>query len=243
MQSLSSYLRLALGGLFLEVPVFRAQRDAADGLRRGFLLVLLVGLIVASAALIGALVGSFINPQAATLAENAYTALRESAYFQSLPADQQAALDVDFLTQLFAVFVPGWQSGIVGLALTPTLYVFGWLVYGVVAHLAARALGGLATLKQTLACTALSSAAYLFNIVEVAPLALSVQFLSQLPLALSAAQASVVFLLGLFINIIALREAHALNSRRAVAAALVGPLLLSLVLIGFVCAVLVLAVR
>ena len=74
----------------------------------------------------------------------------------------------------------GWQiakalapspSALVGIITTPLSLLFVWLIYGVLAHLSARILGGQGSVGQTLACTALAVAPQLLNVITVLPFA------------------------------------------------------------------------
>ena len=55
------------------------------------------------------------------------------------------------------------------IVLFPVGMILLWLVWGVVAHLAARLLGGKGTLSQTLGATALAEAPQLLSLVTVIP--------------------------------------------------------------------------
>ena len=70
----------------------------------------------------------------------------------------------------------GWSWPQVGwIVLAPFLLVVQWLLYGLVGHGVARALGGTGRLTQTLGATALMVAPQVFVLLEVIPFA-SVSF-------------------------------------------------------------------
>ena len=103
-------------------------------------------------------------------------------------------------------------SALVGIITTPLSLLIVWFVYGLLAHLSARILGGKGSAGQTLACTALAVAPQLLNVVMVLPFA----------------QAAGVSTWTLVCNFSAIRSAHGLNGWRALVATLL-PLVLAII--------------
>jgi Yip1 domain len=238
---MQSLVRLALSGLLLERPVFRELRDAPDGLRRGLLLVLAVGLAVGLAALIGSLGASLINPAPAEIARVLYEEISATAWFTAQASAVQEQISPEILRTVVGLAVPGLSAGLMSLALAPLFGLLAWLFYGLFAHLMARLFGGRASLSQTLSCTALASGAQLLGLGQLFPVALVVPLLGQVPTLLNLSQALAVSLLSLLGNYLALREAHELAPWRAFWAAILGPfVLLTLFGCGY-CALIVLA--
>ena len=95
---------------------------------------------------------------------------------------------------------------------------FVWLLYGVVAHLCARLMGGQGNLGQTLGCTALAIAPQLLNLVTFLPY---------------VAVGGVVGAWTLLCRYVALKTCHRLTWNRALAATLL-PYVAFLVLISFI---------
>jgi hypothetical protein len=225
MQSVLSLFRLGLGGILLEPQAFRAQRDAPNGLRRGFLLVLLVGLLVGLAALIGNLGEYLAQPSPTAVAQTIADGLRAMPWFAKVaaanpefPAQFDRSLGQAF--QSLSLLNGGGLAGsLAGVIAAPLLLVLGWLIYGLLCHLMARALGGKASLGQTLACVAVASGVNLLGAVQIIPFA----------------QVSGTTLLGLAASYVAIREAHGLPPWRAFWAAVIGPILLMLLLAGLFC--------
>jgi hypothetical protein len=231
MQSVLSLFRLGFDGLLLNPLAYRDQRDSPDGLRRGFALVALVGLLIGIASLIGNL-GEYVSqPSAAAVNKTIYDGLRAMPWFTQLSAlDSQfpARFDQIFaqVTQITqAVSGGGLIGSLIGVGATPLLMLVSWLLFGTIAHLMARALGGRATISQTLACTALAAFVNVLSIVELIPFA----------------QVAGTTLLGLVASYVAIREAHGLPPWRAFWATMLGPALLALILIALACVVLALA--
>lgn len=225
MESLSTILRLGLGGLLLDPPAFQAQRDAPDGLRRGFALVALVGLLVGAAAWVGDIGEYLTTPDPAAFSETLYSGITGLPLYRQL-AEQSpelsAAFDQAFAQPQAGLLGPAPLAGALGLVATPLFYLLGWALFGSIVHIAARAFGGAATYRQTLACTALASGANLLALVQVVPYA----------------QVAATTILGLIATYIAVREAHGLQPWRAFWAVSLGPLLLAVVGGGLLCCVL-----
>lgn len=224
MQSLLTVFRLGLGGLFLEPESYRAQRDAPNGLQRGLLLVLLVGLLVGVAGAIGDIFEALAQPSPVAIINTLDAGLRAMPWYGEL-----SEADPGFPAQFDTIFAQirqfgaggGLLGGLSGILTTPLLAVVGWLIYGAFAHLVARALGGTAGIGQTLSCTALAAGVQLLALVQVIPFA----------------QAASTGLLGLLACYVAIREAHSLSPWRSFGAAMLGPILLGLLLVGLACVI------
>jgi hypothetical protein len=231
MQSVLSLFRLALDGLLLNPLAYRDQRDSPDGLRRGFALVTMIGLIVGVAALIGDL-GEYVSqPSVAAVMQATYDGTHALPLFQQL-SEANPAFPAKFdqiFNQLSQVLQAAIGGGLIrslsSVITTPLLMLFSWLFFGAIAHLMARTLGGRATFSQTLACTALAAGVNILGVVQVIPFA----------------QVAGTTLLGLVASYVAIREAHGLPPWRAFWATTLGPALLALILIALSCVVLVLA--
>jgi hypothetical protein len=232
MQSVRSLFRLGLDGLLLNPLAYREQRDSPDGLRRGFALVAIVGLVVGIATLIGNL-GEYVSqPSAETVAKTIHDGLRAMPWFNqisTLDAKFPAQFDQIFtqITQTIQVISGGGLIGsLAGVITTPLIMLVSWLFFGAIAHLMARTLGGHAAFSQTLACTALAAGVNILGVIEVVPFA----------------QVASTALFGLVATYVAIRESHGLPPWRAFWATMLGPALLVIILIGFACVGLVLMI-
>jgi hypothetical protein len=110
---------------------------------------------------------------------------------------------------------PSPARSLLGVVAAPLGLIVTWLIYGVLAYLFARLLGGAGTLNQTLGATALAAAPQLLNVLTVLPFV-------------------VIFSLGtwtLLCNYMALRTVHGLSWQRSVAAALLPSVVLVLLAI------------
>jgi hypothetical protein len=222
MQAIRDYLRLGMGGLFLDLQVYREQRDAPDGMKRGFVLVVLIGVIVGLATMIGQIFQSLVVPNPNQLAQTVYQGLTDLPLYDLALAndpgfaeDFQQGFDQTFpLIQQLLGENASLLSGVTGFVVTPFLFTLGWLIFGTFAHLIARLLGGQGALGQTLGCTALATGVNLLAIIQVVPFAR--------PSLLA------IPLFSLIANYVALREAHQLAPWLAFWATFAGPLLVGL---------------
>jgi hypothetical protein len=230
MDAQPSLVRLALGGLLLDPRAYRAQRDHPAGLRRGLVLVLLIGLLVGLAALIGDLGESLTQPDPRAVSEVVLRGLTSMPWYQDALVESPelaANLEQAFGQPGALPFTPSPLSSAAGVVLTPLFGLLGWLISGTVVHIAAKAFGGAARFGQTLAVTALASSASLLGLVQVVPYA------EQIPGSLAVASG----LLGLIATYVGVREAHGLPGWRSFWAVLIGPLLLSVLAVALYCCV------
>ncbi|WP_298401982.1 Yip1 family protein [uncultured Chloroflexus sp.] len=219
MESLTYLFRLSTAGLFLDTDTFRSQRDNPAALRDGFLVVLLVGIAVGVASFIGSLLTVLSSPDPQAIFTIVQRELERTPFITELQRGNPAFDLTPIFTLLtqFAVFLR-W-GGLIDAVLTPFLYLLGWLIYGVIAHLAARSLGGEGSLAQTLGCTALASGANWLAVVQIVPFA-------------QVAGTTILGLIGCYLG---LRAAHNLPAWRAFWAALIGPMVLVVLLMLIGC--------
>lgn len=230
MESLSTIVRLGLGGLFLEPRAYQAQRDMPGGAGRGAALVALVALLVAAATLIGDLGEYLTQPDPALVSETLYSGLTAMPWYEELTASSpELAASFEQLFNQTGGFslTPSPMTGVISLFASPLIALISWLIMGAVVHVAARAFGGGARFGQTLACTAVASGAGLLGLVQVVPYA------ETIPGALLLATST----LGLLSTYVAVREAHGLPPWRSFWAVLIGPTLLTVLLAGLYCCV------
>lgn len=228
MEAPPSLVRLALGGFLLDPRVYRAQRDDVAGLRRGLLLVLLIGLMGGVAAFIGDLGEYFTQPSPQLVAETIYNGLVAMPWFE---AASQTNPELGLLLEQTLIgpgavsFTPSPLTSALGILIAPVAGLISWLVSGAFAHIAARAFGGTARFAQTMAATALASSAGLLGLVQAVPYA------ELFPGSLLVASS----VLGLIATYVAVRETHGIAPWRSFWAVVIGPLLLSMLLVSLYC--------
>lgn len=222
---MGDYLRLALGGFFLNTEVYREQREASNGFQRGLVLVLLIGILSGVAAAIGQVGQALLSPSPQQIAETVYEGLLTTPWYeQRAEADPAFRQNIDDLYQqvllsLNTVAGGGVLRGLAAVITVPLGILLRWLIIGALLHLVARLFGGNGSFGQSLACLALASSAELLNLVQIVPYA----------------QVAATSVLGLIASYIALREAHQLEPMPAFWATLTMPIIFGLLFICGVC--------
>ena len=232
MQSISTWVRLVWRALFLRTDAYEEVRQAESPFGKGLLIILVVGVIIALAGLVGAVLEWAATPDLKAIQDTVYKGLIAMPWYQEMMVRTP-----DFPAEFERWYTWGWtlarwlgasslSSAAGNLVLTPLGLVVRWLVYGLLAQLFARLLKGQASLGQTLGCTALAVAPQLLNLAQVLP------FLSV---------GGVVGTWTLLCRYVALKQAHRLSWGRALAATLLPTLVLivlGLILVGVGAAIL-----
>lgn len=153
---------LVLRALFLDSDAYNQLRDDDNPFMEGLFLVVIIGVMTALLNLIGQLLAWAGTP--------AMSAIKDAVWqsFPSMPWWSQMSGNAVFMEQFKKYFDLGWQffprlfgapdpgSAALNIILWPLMGVFNWLIYGILAHLFARMLGGSAQLGQTLGTLSLS---------------------------------------------------------------------------------------
>jgi hypothetical protein len=219
MEARSNLFQTVLGAFLLQEDTYVEMRDDAQRMKRALMLVVAVGLLVGLTGACGRLGEWAVSPPMDKLQSTVLSHLSQMPWFADMSRDPKA---MEIFKQQYEM---GWNiakalvpspSALIGIITTPLSLLLIWIVYGVLAHLAARLLGGKGSAGQTLACTALAVAPQLLNVVTVLPFA----------------QAAGVSTWTLVCNFSAIRSAHRLSGWRALAATLL-PLVLA-ILVGAV---------
>jgi hypothetical protein len=225
MQSISTWVRLVWRALFLRTDAYEEMRQAESPFGKGLVIILVVGVIVALAGLVGSVLEWAATPDLTAIQDTVYKGLIAMPWYQEMMVRTP-----DFPAEFERWYNWGWtlarwmgasslSSAAGNLVLTPLGLAARWLVYGLLAHLFARMLRGQAGLGQTLGCTALAVAPQLLNLAQVLP------FLGV---------GGVVGTWTLLCRYVALKQAHRLSWGRALAATLLPTL--ALVLLGLILA-------
>jgi hypothetical protein len=175
MQHISRYAGLVAGALFLRTDAYEEMREARSPFLTGLIIILVVGVIIALAALVGTALEWASTPDLGDIKDVVYEGLIQMPWYQ------QSLQMVPGYDQMFRQWYDlGWTMGLTfgdsspgsalgNVILTPLGLIIAWLVYGLLAHLFARLLKGEATLSQTLGCTALAVAPQVLNLAELLP--------------------------------------------------------------------------
>jgi len=214
--------QMAFGAFLLREDAYAGMRDDAQRIKRALILVVIVGLLVGVTGAVGRLAEWAFAPPMDKMQEVVLGHLMKMSWYPEMSRNPKALASFN---QWYNV---GWQiakamapspSALVGIITTPLSLLIVWLIYGLLAHLAARMLGGQGSAGQTLACTALAVAPQLLNVVMILP----------------HVTAAGVGTWTLACNFMAIRSAHGLSGWRALAATLLPLALAILVGVLFAC--------
>ena len=172
---MKALIRLAWEGLFLSEAPYAEIRDGSNLVLRGLGLVVLVALAVALVGLAGTALEWATTPDMNDIQQVVLEGIEQMPWYRELESEpefregfqQQWDMWWRFAPQMFGA--PNIATAASRIVLLPLGLALVWFLYGVLAHLSARLMGGQGSLGQTLGCTALAVAPQLLNLVTLLP--------------------------------------------------------------------------
>ena len=227
---MSTYWHIWLSALFLRGETYEYQRDRKNPFGHGLLFIALIGVIVALFGILGAGLRFAGGPNIEAIKNIVLTHLENMPFYDAMGSARQS----DFLRGydqfwnnlggVLAGYPTNARETVLLLATvvtTPLGWIIGWLLYGGLAHLIARAGKHETNLAAGLGALALATAPQLLKVIEFLPGA----NVSGLMIAVWTC----------ICNVVALRIAYRISTRRAVSAALFPILLLLIPLALLLC--------
>lgn len=172
MDGIVGSLQLGWKALLLKEEAYEEMGAAENPVVKGLILIVIVGVAIALLGFVGDLLEWASTPNLNELKDTMFY------YFTQMPWWDMAAESPEF-SQMFeqiwdfnwsiaSTFSPSPWSGlnIIG---TPLALLIRWLIYGLLAYLFARWLGGTADLSKTLGVLALAVAPQALNVLSVFP--------------------------------------------------------------------------
>jgi hypothetical protein len=156
-------LGLVFRALFLDAAAFDELREDDNPFVEGLFLIVIMGAITALLALIGQLLAWASTPDMAAIKDVVFRNLQQMPWWSAASAASGFAEEFrrwyDLGWQIFPALsgAPNPAGAAFNILLWPLAMLLNWLVYGLLAHLFARMLGGRGNLGQTLGLTALAS--------------------------------------------------------------------------------------
>jgi hypothetical protein len=173
MQTISQSFGLLWNALFLESQAYAAMRDNKSPVKKGLIILIVLGLALALAGIIGTTLEWASNPSMDAIRETIWEMYQKSPWWQFIEAEPEALKMFeqiwDQIWQVMGFMIPSPASSLSGLILKPIGLIISWLIFGLLAHLFARMLGGSATLGQTLGATSLAAAPQLLGLLTALP--------------------------------------------------------------------------
>jgi hypothetical protein len=166
---------LVLRALFLDSEAYAELRDDDNPFIEGLFLLVIIGILTALLAMIGQLLAWASTPNLAAIKDVVFRNL------QQMPWWSMSSAAPGFAEEFRRWYDLGWQvipalsgapnpaGAAVNILLWPLGMLISWLIYGVLAHLFARMLGGQGRLGQTMGLTALAFTPMLLRGLEFIP--------------------------------------------------------------------------
>ncbi len=165
--------RLLWRGLFLEPEAYHEAAEESNPFVHGLFLIVIVGVIVGVANMIGVMLDWAITPDLQQLKETILNGLQAMPWFQAMRDNPVAAnafrQQYEFGWQIANLFTPKPTNGFLTLITTPAMLILSWLWFSLIAHATARILGSKAKLGETLGASALAFAPVLLNVFGFLP--------------------------------------------------------------------------
>jgi hypothetical protein len=223
MDTIVGSLRLGWNALLFKEEAYEEMRASANPVVKGLILIVVVGVVIALLGLVGTALEWATTPDLNLMKDTIFD------YFQRMPWWNEVMREAPEFPQMFKEYYDlGWQifptlfaprvgGAALGILTTPLGLVLRWLLFGLVAYLFARWLGGTADLSETLGVLALAVAPQALNILNLLPY---------------VELGSLVSVWGVLCAYVGLKKAHNLSWARAVWATLL-PFILALVVLLF----------
>ena len=223
---MKTLIRRAWDALFLSQAPYAEMREESNPPLRGLSIVIIVAVAVALVGLVGTALEWATTPKLSDIQRIVLEGIQKMEGFRELEENPE------FRERFLRWYETGWRvfphlfgapnivRAALRIVLLPLSLTFTWLLYGLVAHLFARLLGGTGTLGQMLGCTALGVAPQLLNLATFLPY---------------VAIGGVVGTWTLLCRYVALKTCHRLTWGRALAATLLPYAALAVVVSSFAC--------
>ncbi|MCK5639268.1 MAG: YIP1 family protein [Gammaproteobacteria bacterium] len=223
---MKALIRLGWEALFLSEKPYAEIRESSNPALRGLGFIALVALAVALVGLVGTALEWATTPDMDAIQQTVLQGVQQMDWYQELQDNAEFRKgfrqwyegEWRVFLQLFGA--PNIAIAAVRIILLPLRLALAWLLYGVVAHLFARLLGGQGGLGQMLGCTALAVAPQLLNLATFLPY---------------VAVGGVVGTWTILCRYVALKTCHRLTWGRALAATLLPYVALAVVVSSFAC--------
>jgi len=205
METIKDLLRLAWRALLLQSDAYATMAERPSPFVRGLILIVIIGVLFSLTGIVGTTLERLTTPDMGAIKEAVRQGLQEMSWYRALSGEpefvRQFSQGYDLWWQIFgSLFTPNPLGAVAGIITNPFGLILGWLVYGLLAHLFARLLGGQASLGQTYGATALSASPQLLNLANFIPY---------------VEVGGVVGTWALICNFLALKTAHRLTTSRA----------------------------
>lgn len=206
MQTIVNGFRLLVRALFLRDEAYEEMSEDPNPFVKGLTLIVVVAVLFSLVGIVGDTLEWATTPNLDRIQETVWREMQEGPWFKEIPPAERAKA-LAMMEQSYNIgwriakaFTPGPLSATIGVITNPVALVIGWLIYGFLAHIFAKLLGGTGNLGQTYGTTALAVSPRILNLVNLLPY---------------AAVGGVATTWALICNYLALKNAHRLTPARA----------------------------
>jgi len=237
MDGLVDSLRLGWQALLLREEAYERMRAAASPVVKGLIFIVVLGAAIALLGFVGDVLEWATTPDLVAIKDTVYDYLTQMPWWEMADgASPQFRQEFERWYEWgwtfgLAAGKPNLGFGVASIILTPLGLVVRWLIYGLLAYLFARWLGGAADLGETLGVLALAAAPQVLQTLTILPY---------------VSVGSLVAVWGVLCAYLGIKTAHRLPWHRAAWATLL-PFLLALFIMFFASclssAILAIAVR
>lgn len=210
MDGIVGSLRLGWNALLFKEDAYEEMRIADNPVVKGLILIVIVGVVIALAGLIGDVLEWASTPDLSEIQDIVYYYMTRMPWWdeatKASPEFQDTFEQIwNFNWSIARTFAPTPGGAVANIILTPLALVVRWLIYGLLAYLFARWLGGTGQLSETLGVLALAVAPQALNLLTLFPY---------------VQMGNVVSVWGILCAYVGLKTAHKLSWSRAVWATL-----------------------
>lgn len=214
-------LRLGWNALLLKREAYEEMHSDPNPVVKGLILIVIVGVAIALLGLVGNLLEWASTPNLNEIMDTVFTHVRQMPWWEMATEDPEFEQIFDTIWNtnwnIAKAFSPSPAGAVANIVLTPVGLIFRWLIYGLLAYLFARWLGGTADLSETLGVLALAVAPQLLNVLTFFPY---------------VTVGSVISIWGILCAYMGLKTAHKLPWHRAFWATLL-PFILAFAVVFF----------
>jgi hypothetical protein len=210
MDGIVGSLRLGWEALLFKEDAYEEMRITDNPVVKGLILIVIVGVVIALAGLIGDVLEWASTPDLNEIQDIVYYYITRMPWWEEVtkasPEFQDNFEQIwNFNWSIARTFSPTPGGAIANIIITPLALVVRWLIYGLLAYLFARWLGGTGQLSETLGVLALAVAPQALNLLALFPY---------------VQMGNIVSVWGILCAYVGLKTAHKLSWSRAVWATL-----------------------
>jgi hypothetical protein len=176
MDGIVGSLRLGWNALLFKEDAYEEMAASENPVVKGLILIVIVGVIIAIAGFIGSGLELASTPDLGQIKDTVFFYMKQMPWWEALAQEDPAAMagfeewyqrGWDIFPRMFGAADLGASAA--GIISIPLGLAIRWLVYGLLAYLFARWLGGSGNLAATLGALALAVAPQVLNVLSIFP--------------------------------------------------------------------------